>query len=84
MSNFIDVRFRPVVQVSRQEVEEYYNAKVLPDPATGKKLDISKLRQQIRQTLSADRADQQMDKWLKDAEARAHIEFHKEAFEDGA
>ena len=84
LSSFIDLRFRPAVQVSRQEIEEYYNAKVLPDPATGKKLDLPKMRQQIRQTLSADRADQQMDKWLKDAQTRAHIEFHKEAFEDGA
>lgn len=83
LSSFIDLRFRPAVQVSRDEIEEYYKNKVLPDPATGKKLDLVKLRQQIRQTLSADRADQQMDTWLKDAESRAHIEFHKEAFEEG-
>lgn len=83
LSSFIDLRFRPAVQVSREEIEEYYNQKLLPDPATGKKLNLAAVRQQIRQTLSADRADQQMDAWVKDAESRAHIEFHKEAFEDG-
>jgi hypothetical protein len=83
LSTFVDLRFRPAVQVSRQDVEQYYAEKVLPDTATGKKPDLSKMRQQIRQTLSADRADRQMDEWLKDARTRAHIEIHKAAFEDG-
>ncbi len=82
LSNFIDLRFRPAVQVTRQEVEEYYNEKILPDTKSGKKPDLAEMRQQIRQTLSAGRADKQMDAWLKDARTRAHIEIHKEAFED--
>ncbi len=83
LSSFIDLRFRPAVQVTRQDVETYYKDKVLPDTKSGKKPDLDEVRQQIRQTLSADRADKQMDAWLKDARTRAHIEFHKEAFEDG-
>ncbi len=83
LATFVDLRFRPAVQVSREDVETYYQDKVLPDVKTGKKPDLAEVRQQIRQTLSADRADQQMDAWLKDARTRAHVEFHKAAFEDG-
>ena len=83
LSTFVDLRFRPAVQVSRQDVEAYYAEKIIPDTATGKKQNLADMRQQIRQTLSADRADRQMDEWLKDARTRAHIEIHKAAFEDG-
>ena len=83
LSTFVDLRFRPAVQVSRQDVEAYYAEKILPDTATGNKPGLAEMRQQIRQTLSADRADRQMDEWLKDARTRAHIEIHKAAFEDG-
>ncbi len=83
LSSFIDLRFRPAVQVARQDVEAYYKDKVLPDIKTGKKPDLDEVRQQIRQALSVERADQQMDAWLKDARTRAHIELHKAAFEDG-
>jgi len=83
LSTFVDLRFRPAVQVSRQDVEAYYAEKILPDTATGNKPGLAEMRQQIRQTLSADRADRQMDEWLKDARTRAHIEIRKAAFEDG-
>lgn len=83
LSTFVDLRFRPAVQVSREDVETYYRDKILPDTKSGKKPDLAEVRQQIRQTLSADRADQQMDAWLKDARTRAHVEIHKAAFEDG-
>ncbi len=83
LATFVDLRFRPAVQVSREDVETYYKDKVLPDTKTGKKPDLAEMRQQIRQALSADRADQQMDAWLKDARTRAHVEIHKAAFEDG-
>jgi len=83
LATFVDLRFRPAVQVSREDVETYYKDKVLPDTKTGKKPDLTEMRQQIRQALSADRADQQMDAWLKDARTRAHVEIHKAAFEDG-
>ena len=83
LSNFIDLRFRPAVQVSREDIETYYRDKVLPDTKSGQKPNLSEMRQQIRQTLSADRSDHQMDAWLKDARTRAHVEYHKEAFEDG-
>ena len=83
LSTFVDLRFRPAVQVSREDVETYYKDKILADTKSGKKPDLAEVRQQIRQTLSADRTDQQMDAWLKDARIRAHVEIHKAAFEDG-
>ncbi len=82
LSNFIDLRFRPAVQVTRKDVQDYYQNKILPATTADKKPVFAEVRAQIEQTLTAERADQQLDAWLKDAKNRAHIEFHKEAFED--
>ncbi len=84
LSHFIDLRFRPAVQVSREDIEKYYESKILPDAKNGQRPSLRDVRQQISQTLTAERSDQQMDAWLKEAKTRVHIEFHNEAFREGA
>ncbi len=81
LSNFIDLRFRPAVQVTRKDVQDYYQNKILPATKPGQKTSLSDVRSQIEQTLTAERADKQLDEWLKDAKSRAHIDFHPAAFE---
>lgn len=81
LSNFIDLRFRPGVQVTRKDVQEYYQNKILPSTKPGEKPNLADVRAQIEQTLTAELSDKQLDEWLKDAKSRAHIEYHKEAFE---
>ena len=81
LSSFIDLRFRPAVQVTRKDVQEYFQNKILPATTAGVKPVLADVRAQIEQTLTAERADQQLDAWLKDSKARSHIVFRKEAFE---
>lgn len=80
LSHFIDLRFRPAVQVSRRDVQKYFTEKVLPAVKPGQQVSLDDVRTQIEETLTADRADREMDAWLKDARQRTRIEFRKEAF----
>jgi hypothetical protein len=80
LSHFVDLRFRPAVQVSRTDVQKYYADKVLPAVKAGQAANLDDMRTQIEETLTAERADREMDAWLKDARQRAKVEFHKDAF----
>jgi hypothetical protein len=79
--HFIDLRFRPAIQVTAQDVQDYYRKEVLPKQKTGRPLPLADLREQILQTLSAQRADQQLDEWLKHAKSITRIAYKKEAFQ---
>ena len=80
---FIDARFRPGVQVSDDEIRAYYESErarleKTDDPDKG---SLENLRDQIRDTLTGQRADQQLDEWLTGARRSARIQFHEEAFQ---
>ena len=81
---FVDDRFRPAVQVTEQEIKDYFDKVVAPaaraahpdQPAT-----LDAYREQILRTLTGQRADEEMDRWLKEARARTEIVYHPEAFQ---
>ena len=80
---FVDDRFRPAVQVSDQEVKDYFDKVVEPaalaaHPGETPKLD--EYRDQVVKTLTGQRADEEMDRWLKEARSRNPIVYHEEAF----
>jgi hypothetical protein len=81
---FIEERFRPAVQVSNQELEEYFEKVVRPVAQAahpGQPVALDDYRNQIEQTLSAQRADKEVDSWLKEARKRTEIVLHEEAFQ---
>jgi len=81
---FIDIRFRPGVQVTDAEIQSYFDghqATLQPQPGTSKRLSLDDLRSQIRKTLTEQGADKRLDAWLAEARKRTRIEFHKEAFQ---
>ena len=79
--HFIDLRFRPAIQVSAQDALDYYRKEVLPKQKPGQTVRLADVRDQILKTLSAQKADQQLDDWLKHAKATTRIEYKKEVFE---
>jgi hypothetical protein len=79
--HFIDVRFRPAIQVTAQDVQDYFRKEVLPKDKPGQTTHLADVREQILQKLSAQRADQQLDEWLKHAKATTRIEYKKESFQ---
>ncbi len=81
---FIDIRFRPGTQVTDAEIQSYFEAnkgKLESQPGSSRKLTLDDLSGQIRETLTEEGADKQLDEWLAEARKRARIEFHEEAFQ---
>jgi hypothetical protein len=82
---FIDIRFRPGVQVADAQIQEYFDANraklEAPPPGTSTKLTLDDLRSEIREILTAEGANKQLDEWLAEARKRTRIEFHQEAFQ---
>jgi hypothetical protein len=81
---FIEVRFRPAIQVTNQELEDYFEKVVKPaaqaaHPAQSVAFD--EYRNRIEEKLAGERADQEVENWLKEARKRTVIEVHEEAFE---
>lgn len=80
---FVEVRFRPGVQVSDQEIQDYFEKVVKPAAQKahpGAPVALEDYRSQVEQTLIGQRTDQDIDAWLKQARKRAEIVFHEEAF----
>jgi hypothetical protein len=81
---FVDDRFRPAVQVTDQEIRDYFDKVVAPAAKAAHPDETATLeayRDQIVRTLTGQRADEEMDRWLKEARSRTEIVYHPEAFE---
>ena len=76
LSNYLDSRFRPGVQIDSKAIEEFYQTAVLPRAkAHGQEppsLDAS--RDSIQEALVQHGINEQSDRWLKESRIRLHIE----------
>jgi peptidyl-prolyl cis-trans isomerase SurA len=81
---FIEVRFRPGVQVSDPEIQDYFDKVVAPAAKAahpGQPVALEDYRNQIEKKLAGERVDQDMDTWLKQARRRTGVVYHEEAFQ---
>jgi peptidyl-prolyl cis-trans isomerase SurA len=81
--SFINVRFRPAVQVTEAEVRDYFETTVLPAAQAanpGATFTLDEFRDRIVTRLTGDRVDQQIAQWLAETRRRTEIVFHEEAF----
>ncbi len=79
---FIEVRFRPGVQVSDKDIQDYFDRTVAPAARAahpGQPVALEDYRAQIESTLTGQRVDQEVDTWLKNARRRTAIVYHEEA-----
>ena len=73
---FIGLRFRPAVQVTSEDVENYYKENVLArSGSTGKPASLNDLRDKIQEKLTGERVDRQVDDWIKRARSRTAIHY---------
>jgi peptidyl-prolyl cis-trans isomerase SurA len=82
--HFIDVRFRPGVQVSDDDVRAYLETKLREmhgSDGPDKNASPDDLRDKIRETLTSQRVDKQLDDWLAETRKHARVKFHPEAFQ---
>jgi hypothetical protein len=81
---FIDVRFRPGIQITEQDIQQYFDQK-LPElekqAGPEKKIRLDDLRDKIQDALTDERVDQQLNDWLTETRKHMRIEFHPEAFQ---
>src|ERR1700720_520391 len=82
LSNYLDSRFRPAVQVDAKQVEDFYQQAVVPRAKarnqTPPPLDAS--REYIQEALVQRGINDQAEVWLKESRARLHVEkFLKES-----
>ncbi len=81
---FIDVRFRPAVQVTGEEIQHYFDTVLAPRlraEEPGKTFSLDDYRDQIEDILAGRREDSEMDNWLREARRRTPIVYHNEAFQ---
>jgi hypothetical protein len=79
---FIDVRFRPGVQVADQEIQDYFDKTVAPAARLahpGEPVKLEDYRDSIEETLIGKKVDQAMDVWMQAARKRTAIVYHQEA-----
>lgn len=81
---YIDVRFRPTVQVSDQEIQDYFDKVVKPaaqaaHPDRPPALD--DYRGPIEETLTGKKEDEELKNWLERTKQRTVVIYHEEAFQ---
>lgn len=76
---FTDLRFRPDVQVSSEDVRSYYDK--LPGSAAAPKPSFEDSRAQIEKLLTEQHVLEALDQWLAMARSTANIRYHEKAFE---
>jgi hypothetical protein len=80
---FIDYRFRPGIQISGAEIQAYYQQQLAkwkqenlnPVPS------LEDIRASIEQTLTEQRIDQALDRWLEDTRSQVVVRYHDEALQ---
>jgi hypothetical protein len=79
---FTDLRFRPDVQVSPEEVRSYYDKQVRQPDSTGAQVpSFENSRDQIEKLLTEQGTLDALDKWLAMARSAATIRYREKAFE---
>ena len=80
---FLDLRFRPGIQIGDAEIGAYFEERLLPDLKKARPdatFSVSDYRTQIEEALIAERVDKASDTWLKEARDHARIEFRASVF----
>lgn len=80
---FIDVRFRPGIQVPESELADYYKGKFVPEwtKNTAKAAPAyDEARTDIEKILASERTDNALDRWLGQTRTQTRIIYKEEAF----
>jgi len=81
---FVDVRFRPAVQITGEEIQSYFDTVLAPKVRAaepGKTLSLDDYRDQIEDILAGQREDRELDNWMREARRQTPIVYHDEALQ---
>ena len=76
LSDFIEYRFRPGVEISDEQVNHYYQSELAPEMANQKQpmTPLTDVASQIRELLAEKEVDRRANDWI--AEARSRLRIH--------
>jgi hypothetical protein len=76
LSNYLDSRFRPSVQIDAKAIEDFYQKAVIPRAqARGQTPPpFEAARESIQEALVQGGINEQADRWLKESRARLHVD----------
>src|SRR4051794_6399667 len=77
--DFIEMRFRPGIQIADTEVRDYYNQLVAQNP--GKLPAFPEAREDVERILTSQRVDNALDRWLGQARTQIRIRYMPEVFQ---
>ena len=80
---FIDLRFRPEVQVQESEVKQYYETVYLPEirkKGVTPEPSFDDAQDECEEALTTQLVDKRVDSWLAETRGRARIEYDEDAF----
>jgi len=77
LSNYLDSRFRPVIQIDEKAIEDFYKTRVVPRAESRGQTPptLDNARDFIQEALVQRAINEQADKWLKESRARVRIEI---------
>jgi hypothetical protein len=81
MLTFLNLRFRPAVQVTDEDVVKYFDQQTKQAAQEG---TLSEVRGAIEQKLTGERADRELDAWLQDQRKRTKVEYNEKDLEEKA
>ena len=77
LSNYLDTRFRPSIQIAEKDVEEFYKDRVVPRAESRGQTPpaLEAARDFIQEALVQRAINEQADRWLKESRARIRVEI---------
>ena len=76
LSNYLDSRFRPSIQIDEKSIEEFYRSRVVPRAESRKQTPptIENARDFIQEALVQRAINEQADRWLQESRSRVRVE----------
>jgi hypothetical protein len=83
---FLNLRFRPAVQATDQDIQKYYDENILKVEGKARQKAqagaLNEMRTAIQEKLTNARADKELDLWLQDQRKRTKIEYREKDLEE--
>jgi hypothetical protein len=77
LSNYLDTRFRPAIQVDEKAIEDFYRTRVVPRAESRGQTPptLENARDFIQEALVQQAINEQSDRWLKESRTRVRVEI---------
>ena len=76
LSNYLDSRFRPSIQIDEKAIDEFYRSRVVPRAESRNQTPptLENARDFIQEALVQQAINEQADRWLKESRTRVRVE----------